>query len=78
MIDPARLPDLRARQHNDHNKEVSDYYYHTWMDYFLAWTDPKNLALHFGYQDGTPLSGACGCQQQELQRLSGDRLARRH
>jgi tocopherol O-methyltransferase len=56
MVDVAGSPTLGAQQHCGHNQLVSDYYSQTLVDYFLAWTNPKNLALHFGYQDGAPLS----------------------
>jgi tocopherol O-methyltransferase len=51
MVDSARPPTCRAQQHHDHNQSVSDYYSSTLVDYLLAWTNSKNLALHFGYQD---------------------------
>jgi tocopherol O-methyltransferase len=41
---------------NSHNKEVADYYYHTLIGYLMMWTSRENLALHFGYYDGNPLS----------------------
>ena len=56
MANKRRPQDLEARRPKIHNQEVSDYYYHTNVDYFLAWTDPSNLAFHFGYQDGRPLT----------------------
>lgn len=56
MVETARLRDLSTKQRLNHNKEVSDYYYQTWIDYFLAWRNSNNLALHFGYQDGARLS----------------------
>ena len=52
MVDTASLPESKA----NHNKDVSDYYSQTWMDYLLAWINLENLALHFGYQDETSLS----------------------
>jgi ubiquinone/menaquinone biosynthesis C-methylase UbiE len=54
MVDSPRPPS-RAQQHHVHNHSVSDYYSNTLWDYLLAWTDQKNLALHFGYRDGAQL-----------------------
>ncbi len=54
MVTDRQFSGKATRPH--HNLEVRDYYTNTWLDYFLVWTNGDNLALHFGYQDGSPLS----------------------
>ena len=56
MSDIGQSPDIGSVYRSNHNKEVSDYYSHTWLDYFSVWMSQENLALHFGYQDGNQLS----------------------
>jgi tocopherol O-methyltransferase len=55
MVDTAG-PVIREASKSRHNDEVADYYRDTWIDYFLVWMNGDNLALHFGYQDGTSAS----------------------
>jgi len=37
---------------------VVAYYDHTWIDYRLIWLNERNLAIHFGYDDGRARSHA--------------------
>lgn len=37
---------------------VVAYYDHTWVDYRLIWLNERNLAIHFGYDDGRHRSHA--------------------
>ena len=80
MVDTTRPPTWRAQQHCEHNQSVSDYYSSTLVDYLLAWTNPKNLALHFGYQDralrshSQSLSYANEVLANTIAIVSGDRV----
>lgn len=40
------------------DQEISEYYRQTWIDFVLVWSNPTNLALHFGYYDGRTSSHA--------------------
>jgi cyclopropane fatty-acyl-phospholipid synthase-like methyltransferase len=48
--------DAEALQHT--LQPVVAYYDHTWVDYRLVWLNERNLAIHFGYDDGGARSHA--------------------
>jgi hypothetical protein len=35
---------------------IVGYYDETWLDYWVLWLNPDNLAVHFGYTDSTTRS----------------------
>lgn len=37
-------------EHAEHVDRLNEYYEDTWFDYRFLWLDPRNRALHFGYE----------------------------
>ena len=44
------IPGVPATAAHEHHDNLRDYYEDTWFDYRFLWLDPRNRALHFGYE----------------------------